>query len=87
LQPYKKPRCGFVLHRELRAQGFTGGYDIVRRWAARQRSGTPVGPASARIPSTQRITRWLTGDPATLLPEDRAFTEALCVAAPKLRSG
>lgn len=48
-------------------------------------SGAPVGPASARIPSTRRITRWLTGDPATLLPEDRAFTEALCVAAPKLR--
>ncbi|WP_342112361.1 transposase, partial [Methylobacterium sp. SI9] len=59
--------------------------DIVRRWAGRQRSGAPVRPASARIPSTRRITRWLTGDPATLPPEDRAFTDALCVAAPKLR--
>jgi transposase len=78
-------RSATVLHRELRAQGFTGGYDIVRRWVGRQRSGAPVRPASARIPSTRRITRWLTGDPATLLPEDRAFTDALCVAAPKLR--
>ncbi|GAB6843653.1 hypothetical protein HNR00_001179 [Methylorubrum rhodinum] len=77
-------RSATVLHRELRAQGFTGGYDIVRRWAAQLRSGAPR-PVSARIPSTRRITRWLTGDPATLLPVDRAFTEALCVAAPKLR--
>jgi transposase len=74
-----------VLHREMRAQGFTGGYDIVRRWAARQRSGAPARPPSARIPSTRRITRWLTGDPAVLSPEDRAFTEALCKAAPRLK--
>ena len=73
-----------VLHRELHAQGFTGGYDIVRRWAARRKRGAPARPSSARIPSTRRITRWLTGDLAALSPEDRAFTEALCRAAPKL---
>ena len=78
-------RNATTLHRELCAQGFTGGYDIVRRWAARQRKGAPARPPSARTPSTRRITRWLTGDPAALSREDRAFTEALCVAAPKLR--
>jgi transposase len=31
------------------------------------------------------ITRWLTADPAALSLEDYAFTEALCMAAPKLR--
>jgi transposase len=78
-------RSATVLHRELCAQGFTGGYDIVRRWAARQRSGAPARPPSARIPSTRRIAQWLTGDPAVLSPDDRAFTEALCNAAPRLK--
>ncbi len=78
-------RSAAVLHRELCAQGFTGGYDIVRRWAARQRSGAPTRPPSARIPSTRRITRWLMGDPVVLSPEDRTFTEALCKAAARLK--
>ena len=73
-----------ALYRELHAHGFTGGYDIVRRWAARRKRGAPARPPSTRIPSTRRITRWLTGDLAALSPEDRAFTEALCSAAPRL---
>ncbi|MCY1643155.1 ISL3 family transposase [Methylorubrum sp. SL192] len=72
-----------VLHRELRAQGFIGSYDIVRRWAARRRQGAPARPPAARIPSTRRITHWLTSDPTTLSREDRAFADALCIAAPK----
>jgi transposase len=75
-----------VLHRELCAQGFTRGYDIVRRWAARHRSGVPARPPSARIPSTRRITQWLTADPAALLQENHAFTEALYRAVPELES-
>ncbi len=78
-------RSATVLHRELRAQGFTGSYDVVRRWAAQQHSGAPARPPSARIPSTRRITRWLTSDPAVLSPEDRTFTETLCKAAPRLK--
>lgn len=74
-----------VLHRELRAQGFIGSYDIVRRWAARRRQGAPARPPAARIPSTRRITHWLTCDPTTLSREDRAFADALCIAAPKLK--
>ena len=54
-----------VLHRELRVAGFAGGYDIVRRWAARRRR-TSAKPLPARIPSTRRITRWLTSDPVAL---------------------
>ena len=79
-------RSAAALHRELCALGFTGGYDIVRHWAARQRRGEPARPPSGRIPSTRRITRWLTSDPAALSPEDRRFTEALCAAAPGLRT-
>ena len=39
-----------VLYRELREHRFTGGYDIVRRWAVRQREGAPVRPPSALSP-------------------------------------
>ena len=60
-------------------------YDIVRRWAARRKRGAPARPPSARIPSTRRITRWLTGDPTALTQEDRSFTDALCSAVPKLK--
>ncbi|KQO83978.1 transposase [Methylobacterium sp. Leaf90] len=73
-----------VLHCELRAQDFIGSYDIVRRWAARRRQSAPARQRSARIPSTRRITRWLTADPAALSLENHAFTEALCHAVPEL---
>jgi transposase len=73
-----------VLYRELRVAGFAGGYDIVRRWAARRRR-TSAKPLSARIPSTRRITRWLTSDPAALSREECRFTQALAAAAPRLK--
>ena len=79
-------RNAAVLHREMCSLGFTGGYDILRHWAARQRRGDPARPPSARIPSSRRITRWLTSDPAALTPEDRRFTEVLCAAAPELKT-
>ena len=79
-------RNAAALYRELCVLGFTGGYDIVRHWAARQRRGELARPPSASIPSTRRITRWLTGDPAALSSEERRFTEALCAAAPGLKA-
>lgn len=78
-------RNAVALHRDLRALGFAGGYDTVRRRAARRRTGLPVRPPSARIPSTRRITRWLASAPAAPSQEDRTFTETLCAAAPGLK--
>ena len=46
----------------------------------RRRDHRPPGS-----PRRAAITRWLTGNPATLAQEDRAFTEALCSAGPKLK--
>ena len=77
-------RNATVLHRELQEQGFAGGYDIVRRWVARRRRGEPARPPSVRIPSSRRITRWLTADPAALSAEEGRFVEALVAAAPGL---
>lgn len=74
------------LYRELRAIGFEGGYEIVQRWAKRRRQRLPTRPPSARVPSTRRIARWLTSDPASLPPEDRRFVAALCGRAPRLQA-
>ncbi len=73
------------LYRELRAIGFDGSYDIVQRWA-RRRQRLSTRPPSDRVPSTRRIARWLTSDPASLPPEDRRFVAALCGLAPRLEA-
>jgi len=81
-------RNGAELHRALRARGFEAGYDVVRRWAARRRRGQDAAsrPPSSRVPSTRRTTRLLTGDPASLSPEDRGFVDALLASAPDIRA-
>ncbi len=79
-------RNATALHREVQEQGFAGGYDIIRRWVARRRRGEPSRPRSVRIPSTRRITRWLTAYPAALSAEEGRFIEALIAAAPGLRA-
>ena len=50
--------------RELRAIGFDGGYEIVQRWAKRRCQRHPTRLPLAQVPSTRRIARWLTSDPA-----------------------
>lgn len=77
-------RNSAALYRDLQALGFECGYDIVRRWAIRRRQRMQVGSPSARIPSTRRITRWLTSDTALLSPDDRRFVEVLRAIAPEL---
>lgn len=74
-------RNSAVLYRELQALGFEGGYDIVRRWAARRRQEMRGRPPAARTPSTRQVTRWLTRDPAALSGCDRGFVEALRTSA------
>jgi transposase len=74
-----------TLHHELKARGFGGGYDIVRRWTARRRHGSTVRAPFVRVPSTRRIARWLGTEPSLLLEEERCFVEALCNVAPKLK--
>jgi transposase len=76
------------LWRELRQRGFAGGYDIVRRWAARQRAldaGSPLSPLPAwRVPSSRHATRLLTTPQAALGRADRLFVETLRSIAPPI---
>ncbi|HEU0150187.1 MAG TPA: helix-turn-helix domain-containing protein [Bradyrhizobium sp.] len=62
-----------TLHHELKARGFGGGYDIVRRWTARRRHGSTVRAPFVRVPSTRRIARWLGTEPSLLLEEERSL--------------
>lgn len=67
--------------RELRQRGFEGGYDIVRRRAARRRALDANPRLSAlpswRVPSSRRATRLLTVPVASLDRTNRLFVETL----------
>jgi transposase len=78
-------RSSAAFHRELQTRGFEGGYDIVRRWVARQRESGPDRPTVRFAPSTRRTTRLLASDPTRLNPDEHAFINALCEAAPEVR--
>jgi transposase len=80
------------LWRELReGRGFEGGYDVVRRWAIRQRAleAACTEPAcrlpSWRVPSSRRAARLLTTEAASLSQADRRFVTALVALSPDIR--
>ncbi|WP_444543363.1 transposase [Micromonospora sonchi] len=69
-----------TLHQELKAMGYTGSVQTVRRWLHPLRSATPAAPPPVRpaIPKPRHITRWIMTDPVRLAPEQRAqLTDAL----------
>ena len=80
------------LWRELRDQGFNGGYDIVRRWAIRRRNldvasidqQSPL--PSWRVPSSRRAARLLTTPAEGLTEADQQFVDTLTALAPEIRA-
>jgi len=80
------------LWRELRDQGFKGGYDIVRRWAIRRRGLDAAGRdqqlplPSWRVPSSRHAARLLTTPAEKLTGADRQFVETLSALAPEIRA-
>jgi transposase len=80
------------LWRELRDQGFKGGYDIVRRWAIRRRGLDAAGIdrqlplPSWRVPSSRRAARLLTTPAEGLTGADRQFVDTLTALAPEIRA-
>jgi transposase len=78
------------LWRELRAQEFDDGYDIIRRWAVRRRD-LDTAPTdqecplpSWRVPSSRRAARLLTTPAETLRLPDRQFVDALTALSPEI---
>jgi transposase len=80
------------LWRELRDQGFSGGYDIVRRWAIRRRGLDVAGIdqqsplPSWRVPSSRRAARLLTTPAEELTGADRQFVDTLTALEPEIRA-
>ena len=72
-------------------RGFEGGYDVVRRWAVRQRAmeAARAEPARAlpswRVPSSRRAAHLLTTEAASLRQSDRRFVVALAALSPDIR--
>jgi transposase len=72
-----------VLHRELRARGYRGGYSLVRDYLAPFR-GTAIPAPAPAVPRTRAVTRWIMTRPASLLPADQAQLDAILQACPEL---
>jgi transposase len=85
-------RNAAALWRELReGRGFEGGYDVVRRWAIRQRAleaarAEPAhGLPSWRVPSSRRAARLLTAQAGLLNRADQRFATTLTALSPDIR--
>ena len=74
-----------ALHAELRAQGWTGSEQTVRRYVRpfRQASLAAPGPAPA-VPKTRQITRWLLTRPDHLQPDEQAQLQAIRARCPHI---
>jgi hypothetical protein len=73
-----------VLHRELRARGYQGGYSLIRDYLAPFRS-TAVMPAPApAVPKTRAVTRWIMTRPASLTRVERVQLDAILQSCPEL---
>lgn len=86
-------RNAAALWRELKDQGFSGQYSIVRDWAMRRRRQdppaepkgaprTPVPAKPAEPPTPRRAVRLLTAEPDQLSDDDRRFVTALLEHSP-----
>jgi transposase len=76
-----------ALHAEIKARGYTGSGQQVRRFVRPFRdlpAGTPAQPPPA-IPSARKITTWLMTSPGSLAPDDDAALAAVTAACPHLR--
>jgi transposase len=79
-----------TLHTELKARGFTGSVQTVRRYLhpLRPTTGRPAAPLPARpaVPKPRRITRWIMTDPQHLDAEDQAQLTDVLACCPELQA-
>jgi transposase len=85
-----------ALHTEIRALGYTGSVQTVRRFVHPRRDGHqpghprthhgPAGPAAPAVPKPRQISRWIMTDPAHLDPDDAASLDDIRNACPELHA-
>jgi transposase len=71
-----------VLHREITAQGFTGGYTTTWAWLTQLKLTAPPRPPPP--PTPRQVTRWLLTRPARLAGQDAAALAAARARCPEL---
>jgi transposase len=93
LDPYKPfltrrwndgARDATALHTEIKAQGYTGSDQPVRRFIAPFRDLPGPAPEPPAVPSARAIAGWLTTRPADLAAHDAAALAAVTAACPHL---
>ncbi|AEV86806.1 transposase [Actinoplanes sp. SE50] len=72
-----------VLHREITAQGFNGGYGIVRAFVEQHRA-RPDLSVMVKLPSVREVTGWICRHPDHLVERDSDRLRALLDRCPEL---
>jgi transposase len=73
-----------VLHTEIRAQGFTGSDQTVRRYVRPFRATVTAPPVAAQPPKARHVARWIMTDPGNLDPADADQLQAILGRSPKI---
>lgn len=74
-----------VLHRELVAQGFTGGYGIVRNFVEQHRTRPDLRTTPKPL-STRQVTGWICRHPDNLTDRDTKRLTAILTNCPELKT-
>ncbi|MEU7864317.1 hypothetical protein [Nonomuraea sp. NPDC049141] len=74
------------LTREIRAQGYTGSPQTVRRYLHPLRDSAPTAHAPSSAPTIREATRWITCHPDRLTPDDQAKLTDLRALSPRLNA-
>jgi transposase len=72
------------LHAELKARGFTGSDQAIRRYVRPFRAMPAAPPPAPAVPKTRQITRWLLTRPDHLSADEQAKLDSLRARCPHL---
>lgn len=73
-----------LLHAEIRAQGFTGSDQTVRRYVRPFRATVTAPPVEAQPPKARHVARWIMTNPDNLHPDDASRLHAILDRSPKI---
>ena len=75
-----------VLTKELKAQGYAGSDQTVRRYLRPFRHGRPTPPPGPTPPTVREVTGWILRRPETLLPEEQTRLKEVLARCPHLNA-